>query len=369
MQAPRPLPPLARLPLLALGLLALVTGVLAGLARLAVDVPAWAAVQAGSHGTFMVTAFLGTVISLERAVALARFWPYLAPLGAGLGGVALWFGLPLVAAQGLFVMAALLLVAGSVRVWRMQPAPHTATLALGAGTWLIGSLVWLIGGVLPLATPWWMAFLVLTIAGERLELTRLLPTPPGARAAFALLTGLLLVALAASLWQADYGVRLYALGLLGVALWLLRYDLARRTVQQAGLTRFIAVCLLAGYGWLALGGLLGLAGGFAPGHPWRDAALHAVFLGFVFSMVLGHAPIILPAVARVRIPYSPVLYLPLGVLHLSVLARCAGGLLGLPQLLRAASVANAAALLLFVLTTVSLILRGRSAAPRTFPSP
>ncbi len=193
------LPPLARLPLLLLGLFALLTGVLSGLARLAVEVPAWATMQAASHGTFMVRAFLGTVISLERAVALGRLWPYLAPLGAGLGGLALAIGLPMAWAQGFCTASATLLVAGSVRVWRLQPAHHTATLALGAGVWLLGNLVWLVGGAPSLATPWWMAFLVLTIAGERLELTRLLPTPPGARTGFTLLTAALLAGLVVSL--------------------------------------------------------------------------------------------------------------------------------------------------------------------------
>jgi hypothetical protein len=357
------LPPLARLPLLFLGLLALVVGVVAGLARLAVDVPAWAATQAVAHGAFMVTAFLGTVISLERAVALARFWPYLAPLGAGLGGLALALGLPLLWAQALFTAAAILLLAGSVLVWRLQPLPHTATLALGAAAWLSGNLVWLLSGAMVLATPWWMAFLVLTIAGERLELTRLLPTPPRARALFTVLIALQLAGLIVSFWQPAPGIRLFALALLGLALWLLRHDLARHTVRQTGLPRYIAVCLLAGYGWLCVGGLLGAAGGFAPGHPWRDAALHAVFLGFVFSMILGHAPIILPAVARIRISHSPLLYLPLVVLHVSVLGRCAGSLLDLPALTRAAGLANAAALLLFVLTMLLLILRSRSSAP------
>ena len=60
----------ARLPMLLLGMLALVVGVLAGLARLAVPVPVGAAAQAGSHGALMIAVFLGTVISLERAVAL-----------------------------------------------------------------------------------------------------------------------------------------------------------------------------------------------------------------------------------------------------------------------------------------------------------
>ncbi len=365
----KPLSPLARLPLLMLALLALLTGVLAGLARLAVQVPALAAVQAATHGAFMVTAFLGTVISLERAVALARFWPYLAPLGTGLGGLALAVGLPIGLAQAGFVGAALLLTAGSLLVWRQQSAPHTATLALGAAVWLSGNLVWLLGGSVALATPWWMAFLVLTIAGERLELTRLLPARPGARSSFAVLTAALLAGLLSSFWFAGPGIRLYALALLGLALWLLRHDLARRTVRETGLTRFIAVCLLAGYFWLAVGGALGLLGAFAPGHPWRDAALHAVFLGFVFSMILGHAPIILPAVAKVRIPYSPLLYLPLAALHLSVLGRCVGGLLARPTLSQGAALANAGTLLLFVLTLLSLIWRGRAPARTRVPTP
>ena len=44
-------------------------------------------------------------------------------------------------------------------------------------------------------------------------------------------------------------------GLLGLPLWLMRQDVARRTVKGSGLTRFIAVCLLSGYVWLAVGGM------------------------------------------------------------------------------------------------------------------
>ena len=42
----------------------------------------------------MIAAFFGTVISLERAVAVGFNWAYLAPLTAGLGGIALLAGLP-----------------------------------------------------------------------------------------------------------------------------------------------------------------------------------------------------------------------------------------------------------------------------------
>jgi hypothetical protein len=51
-------------------------------------VPALAQGQAGGHGALMVAAFFSTVISLERAVALRRLWPYVGPLSAGLGGLA-----------------------------------------------------------------------------------------------------------------------------------------------------------------------------------------------------------------------------------------------------------------------------------------
>lgn len=77
--------PAARVPLLMLGMLSLVGGVLAGLARLDWNTPVPAASAAGWHGALMISAFLGTVISLERAVALGRGWAYLAPAAAGLG--------------------------------------------------------------------------------------------------------------------------------------------------------------------------------------------------------------------------------------------------------------------------------------------
>lgn len=56
--------------------------------------------------------------------------------------------------------------------------------------------------------------------------------------------------------------------------------------------------------------------------------LHAVFLGFVFAMIFGHAPIIFPAVLGLKIEYRPYFYLPLILLHLSLAVRIGGELLG-----------------------------------------
>ncbi len=212
------------------------------------------------------------------------------------------------------------------------------------------------------AVPWWMGFVVLTIAGERLELSRFGPASPRARAAFAVIVAVMVIGLVGTLRSPPADAPLFAVALLALALWLMRQDIARRTVRQSGLTRYIAVCLLGGYVWLALAGALGAAGGFAAGDTLRDGALHAVFLGFVVSMIFGHAPIILPAVARVRLAYSPAFYGPLALLHLSVLARVAGDLSGAAHLVQWAAIGNGASLLLFVLTTVVAILR-RGSAP------
>ena len=56
----------------------------------------------------------------------------------------------------------------------------------------------------------------------------------------------LLLTLFAALW----------FGSLGHGGWLLLFDVARRTVHADGLTRYIAVCLLAGHGWLVVSGAL-----------------------------------------------------------------------------------------------------------------
>ena len=318
-----------RLPLLALGFVSLAFGVAGGLARL---VPSLAAPgQAiGWHGALMVSAFFGTLISLERAVALGRLWAYAAPLAAGLGGVLVLAGQAaagfwaMILASGVFCIASALIAA-------RHRSLETATLLGGALAWLAGNLFLLLGGEMF----WWIAFFTLTIGAERLELSRYLKRPPWVRRTFAMLAALLLVS---PLFLPALGVALVAF-----ALWLLAFDLARITIRQTRLPRYVAACLLAGYVWLAVGGvLLAVAA-------WPDAALHAIFVGFVFSMVFGHAPVILPAVLRVRFPYHPALYVPLALLHASLAVRVfvstAIGAWG-----------NAAAIALFIVTAAALVL-------------
>jgi hypothetical protein len=352
--------PVFRLPLLFLGVLALATGVLGGLARLGWPVPSPAAANAGWHGALMISAFFGTVISLERAVALGHPLAYLAPALAGAGGLALLTGAPAPIAAFLLTGASVVLVVASAWVLKRQVATFTVVIALGALCWLLGNSVWLLAGYGPWLVPCWIAFLILTIAGERLELTRFLPTPDSARRLFLGIVLTLLLGMAGSLWREAAGLVLFSLGLLALAAWLLRYDIARRNVGTTGLTRFIALCLLCGYGWLAVGAGLGLMGSLQPGHPWRDPALHALTLGFVFSMVIGHALIVFPAVVRIKVPFRRILYLPLIALHLSLVVRVAGGLAGNMEGLRYGALGNALSMLLFFMTLASCAWQGRA---------
>jgi hypothetical protein len=349
--------PLQRAPLLALGFVGLAVGVGAGLARLGYRMPDAASAASAWHGPLMVGGFFGVVISLERAVAIGRLWAYLGPLVAGLGTIAIVTGEP---AAGAWLLAAgsLVLLAASIDVLRRQRALFTATLALGAACWPIGNVAWATGRPVVDVVPWWFAFLILTIAGERLELSRFLPPSPVARRVFAAILAVILAGLLGG--SRAWGSPLFALGLLALAGWLSRQDIARRTVRKAGLTRFIAVCLLSGYAWLAVGALTMLAGGFKPGTRGYDAAVHALALGFVFSMVFGHAPVIFPAVLRIAVPYRWTFYVPLALLHGSLAVRLAGDATGRFEWTRTGGLLNAIALAAFVINTASAAFRARA---------
>jgi hypothetical protein len=309
------------LPLIALGMLALIGALEGGLARLGWPWPT-AAGLAAFHGPLMVAGFLGTVIGLERAVALGRLWAYAGPLATGLGALALAAGAP--AGAWVMTLGSVVMVLVFVEILRKDMALFTGVMALGACSWLAGQILWVTGWPIHRVVYWWVGFLVLTIAGERLELTRLLPLGRKSRAGFLTALIVLLFGIALTSLAPDAGVRLAGVAMVAMAIWLGVFDIARRTVRTPGLTRFIAVSLLSGYVWLGVAGLLAFRFGGVAAGPQYDAILHAVFVGFVFSMIFGHAPIIFPAVLGVGVAYRPAFYLPLGVLHASLVLRVVG---------------------------------------------
>lgn len=351
-----------RLPMLILGFVSLAFGIGAGLVRLGFGFPLPSPALVGLHGPLMVSGFFGTLISLERAVALGSRWAYGGPLFGALGAAALIAGAPPVAGALLLTAASPFLALASLSVFRRQRALFTGTLLLGAASWLIGNLLWLAGAPFAALVPWWAGFLVLTIAGERLELSRFLPPSRAAQKLFGAIVTALIAGMAASAFVPAASL-VTAAALAALTLWLVRYDIARRTVKDKGLTRFIAVSLLTAYGWLGIAAAIALASGGLFTGPAYDATLHAVFLGFVFSMVFGHAPIILPAVTHFAVRYHPLFYLHLALLHASLALRLAGDLAGVAEWRALGGLLNAVTLLVFVLNTIAGVIRGRRAFP------
>lgn len=356
------LPRAGRFLLLAGGGISLLAGLNASLLLLGLPAPVSLARLADLHGILMVLGFLGTVIALERAVALRRRAGLLAPACLGLGGIALLTA-PVVVGQTLLVLGCAALTAVYAALWRR--AHEVTVLVQLLGAVLAGCAAALWGRTdVAVVLPWLVAFLVLTIAAERAELARL-AMPSGAGEQLLALSGLLVVGVVLSLLWPQWGGPAFGIGLLAITAWLSVHDVARRLIHSTGLPRFSSAALLTGYGWLGLAGTLwalgavpGAGSGPLAGHPAAyDTVIHATFLGFAISMVMAHAPVILPAVLTVRLPYRPVLWAPLAVLHTGLLVRVTGNMLGGgdPLAYQVGSVLTIIAVLLLVLTAVYLV--------------
>ena len=176
---------------LAAGAGSLLAGLWVGLARLGLALPGGMPALAEFHGALMISGFLGTVISLERAVAIGRWWAYAAPALSAIGAVALIVGAPAFAG-GAFLLAGIALTFNSGTIVARQPALFTVILTIAAACWLGGTLVWIKGAPAADVAGWWLAFLVLTIAAERLELSRLLSPPRSSQLTFALAAALII---------------------------------------------------------------------------------------------------------------------------------------------------------------------------------
>jgi hypothetical protein len=249
-------------------------------------------------------------------------------------------------------------------VLRIQPALHLKVMAVGAVCWYVATVLWLGGWSVTRLVPWLAGFLVLTILGERLELARVAVLTPASMRHFVTGSAVFVVGLAlatSSGTVASIGIRCAGVGLLALALWGARHDVARRTVKIAGVTRFMAVCLLSGYVWLFVAGIVWVVSG-DPGRTMAtyDVALHAVFLGFVMSMIFGHAPVIVPAVLSTRLPFSPWFYAHVALLHVALLLRLAvGDGLGNRLAWQVGGVGTELAIIVFLAVSATAVLRAR----------
>jgi hypothetical protein len=349
---------------LAPAVVALLAGLDAAAMLLGLPAPVSARRLPHVHGMLLVLGFLGTLISLERAVALRHRAGYLAPALLGAGGLLLLAPVPLAVGRSTQLLGAVALGFVYVPLWRRQRDDAVLVQAFGA-VLAIGAAVLCLGGVpVPALLPWLVGFVVLTIGGERLELARIAMGPSAGRVLLALSAALVLGVVASLLWPRA-GHPLLGAALLALVGWLAAHDVARHTVRSTGQPRFAAACLLAAYGWLAVaGGIWLLAGATGRGAAY-DAVVHAVFLGFTMSMVMAHAPVILPAVLHRPLPYHPAMFGPVALLHASLALRLyAGDALGSRVAWQIGGGLNGAALLAFIGVAVWSASRRPSRAAR-----
>ncbi|WP_192496998.1 hypothetical protein [Gulosibacter chungangensis] len=339
--------------------IALLLGLDAGLLLLGVPAPLTTDRLPDVHGMLLVLAFVGTLIALERATALGRWWGFIAPALLGLGGILLVASpVPLLVAKVAVIAGAAAFTLLYIPLWRRQfDAPLLAQL-LGAALGLCGAIIWLAQDGMGRVVPWLIGFLVLTIAAERVELARITmgPRAGGMLLAHAwAVTGSLVVGMVLP----DAGAILLGISLLSLCGWLVRHDIARRTIRSTGATRYMAACILAGYVWLAVAGIVLSFGDPSANQPAYDAVAHAIFLGYTFSMIMAHATTILPAVLHVTLPYRAAFWVPVSLLQLALIVRIwIGDGLGYPVGWQIGGALNVAALLLFALTAVTSAILG-----------
>ena len=165
---------LSRIVILLTVLAALLGGLGSGLARVGVHVNSQSLDWIHIHGPLMIGGFLGTLICLERAVALAprSRWGMLVPVVNTFGTILLLLMPDAMLSRSLLMLGSLgLLLLFSLMLW-LHPSNDVAIMAGGALCWLFGNVLWLQGQPIYQVVHLWTAFLVLTIVGERLELSR-----------------------------------------------------------------------------------------------------------------------------------------------------------------------------------------------------
>jgi hypothetical protein len=232
---------------------------------------------------------------------------------------------------------------------------------------MVGALCWCVGNVLllwkrfyPLAFPWWMGFILFTIVSERLELSKFLPVTNKHKRILIVMMSVFLLGILLPFHEA--GKYVAGSSLVLISIWLLRYDVVKLTIQKEGLVRFTAVALTCGYVALLFEGVFLITLSDAP-HSY-DTIVHTFFLGFVFSMIFAHGPIILPGVLGLSVkPYHPLFYIPLLGLFSSLATRIAANALLFPFHYRAWSgwVSAGSILLYFFLMGVTTLLASRHA--------
>lgn len=347
---------------------ALLLGLDAGLLLFGIPAPITTERLPEVHGMLLALGFVATLVSLERATALGRWYGHAAPALLGLGGLLLIATpVPLIVGKAVLVAGTAAFTLVYLPLWRRQYDAPLLTQLLGSALALCGAIIWLGQGGMPRVIPWLIGFLVLTIAAERVELARITMGPKAGSRILAF-GWAVTIALVIGIALPEFGAIALGATLLALTGWLITHDIARRTIRATGVTRYMAACILAGYVWLAVAAVVLLFGAPSAGRAY-DAVIHAVLLGYTFSMIMAHATTILPAVLRVDLPYRAAFWAPITLLQVALVVRLwIGDGLGLALGRQIGGVLGVAALLLFAATALTSAILGAPKIPRAASS-
>lgn len=344
-------------------LLSLFLGIIAGWQRIGWNFAV--SNLAGDHGALMTGSFIGTLICLERSIAHANKWWKLLPFINGLSIILFLFHLPQLA-YAFLIGGSLGLLMLMFNYYKISPTLSHAMLLLGAFTWLTGNLILFNQYSYPMAVKWWMLFLLWTIFGERLELSRLLPMTVLKKVT---LYFIILINGAGVLLPFHwYGNEVFAISLAGLSIWLFAFDMSRHAIKRPGQHRYIGLWLMMGYSWLLITSAWLL---FWPDAPYAyDGALHSFFLGFVLSMIFGHVPIIFPGIFRINISlYHSVLYIVMTLFQLSLAFRITGDALLHNEWRKWGALINGISIALFFIITAAIVLKRLNQKEKRYVAP
>ncbi|MCB0485646.1 MAG: hypothetical protein KDC93_12690 [Cyclobacteriaceae bacterium] len=329
----------------------LILGLISGLGRIGWSVPLPETYV--HHGAIMVGGFLGSLIALEKIIPLKSYGFLIGPLFSASSIIVFIVG-PFQYAVAMIILASLILVFVYATYLKNQCSLYLLLAMIGAMCWFIGNVLLLWKHFYPMIFPWWMGFLLFTIVAERLELTKFLPVSQKNKNS--LIALLCVFILGITLPFHGMGTYITGLSLVLISIWLMRYDVIRLTIKKSGLTRFTGIALSCGYASLLLVGVFLFAlGDTAFGY---DIIVHTFFLGFIFSMIFAHGPMILPGVLGLTVkPYHPLFYFPLIVLYASLFIRVAADAMLVPFVLRSVSgwISFSGILLYFVLLLINTV--------------
>ncbi|MBZ0204325.1 MAG: hypothetical protein K8I03_15025 [Ignavibacteria bacterium] len=301
-------------------LISLLTGILTGWLRIGWNLHI--VLPSGEHGAIMTGSFIGTLICLERSISFPNRLALIVPL---VNALSIIFFLAGMSKTAYFFL--LLGSAGLTAIYFFIYVKHKNMYLLimmtGALCYFIGNAILLRSSFYPASVMWWVAFLLFTITGERLELSRFIMSKNALKKQLVLIALLVLFTVGIVLPFHSAGGYMIGLSLIGTSLWLLKYDMARHSLKKPGVSFYSGLLLTTGYFWLMVTGIFMAYGSYFG--LLYDASLHVFFLGFVFSMIFAHAPVILPAVLKIKIdPFGRSLYIWYFLLNFSLLLRVAG---------------------------------------------